>query len=536
MAIDTDTRQESRFGEVSRLKGVVFEYVTLGASLFGIVALAILLGYVAIDAFGLEQADLRWYGTYFVTLVLPTLAFAAYAVRNPDVGAVAGGTLFRLFAGVAGGTAVVVLFIIADVQAWLLVYTFGLLPPVAAVVYARQTGARWATFPTPHLLFIVGTALGVYLKGPVDTFPTDWLIYLWTIAVPAAAIVGALTLQRTDDRRRAGLVAGGIVVGVAVGSLVVELLGLGLGRKTAAVFLVTLGVPTTAYVVRVLARHRERAVGLLAPVVIVGGALLGAYVVRAVGASQPEPWLDWQFLTSAPSRFPQEAGLYPAIIGSVFVISLVALLSFVLGVSTAIFLEEYAPSTGWQGTATRIIQVNISNLAGVPSVVYGLLGLGLFINLLNMGIGTVAVASVTLSLLILPITIISSQEAIRSVPDALRQASYGMGATKWQTVRNVVLPRALPGVLTGTILALGRAIGETAPLILIGFPTTMFSAPGGLFSKATAMPMQIYAWATFPQEEFRYGVVAAGVVTLLAVLLTVNSVAIYVRNKYQQSQ
>ena len=530
----TDTERQSGFGQVSRIRGLVFEYLTLAASLFGIVALAVLLGYVTIDAFGLESADAEWFGVYFLTLVLPVLAFAGYGYVNRNVAHVAGGTVFRLFAGVAGGTAVVVLFVIADVQAWFLVYTLGILPPIVATVYARR-GAQWATFPTPHALFVVGTALGVYLKGPIDTFPTDWIIYLWTLAVPAAAVAAYFSAQRTDDLRRGALVGGVALAAVVVGSLAVDLAGLGVGRGVAAIFLVTLGIPMTTFVVHVVDRG-DGIAGLFAPAVVVAGALLGAFVVRAVGASQPEPWLDWQFLTSAPSRFPEQAGLYPAIIGSVFVISLVALLSFVLGVSTAIFLEEYAPSSGWQGTLTRIVQVNISNLAGVPSVVYGLLGLGLFINLVGMGIGTVVVAAITLSLLILPITIISSQEAIRSVPDSLRQASYGMGATKWQTVKNVVLPRAMPGVLTGTILALGRAIGETAPLIMIGFPTTMFSAPEGLFSKATAMPMQIYAWATFPQEAFRYGVVAAGVVTLLAVLLTVNSIAIYVRNKYQQSQ
>jgi phosphate transport system permease protein len=532
MATDTERRQ-SGFGQVSRLRGIVFEYLTLAASLFGIVALAVLLGYVTVDAFGLESAAPEWFGVYFVTLVLPTLAFAGYGYRNRAVAHVAGGTLFRLFTGLAGGTAVVVLFVIADVQTWFLVYTLGVVPPVVALAYASR-GAQWATFPTPHALFVVGTALGLFLKGPIDTYPTDWLVYLWTLAVPAAAIAAYFSARRTDDLRRGATVGGLALVAVAAGSLAVDLGGLGVGREVASIFLVTLGIPLTTFVVHVIDRG-EGASGLLAPVVVVGGALLGAFVVRAIDASQPTPWLDWQFLTSAPSRFPEQAGLYPAIIGSVFVISMVALLSFVLGVSTAIFLEEYAPSSGWRGTLTRIVQVNISNLAGVPSVVYGLLGLGLFINLLGMGIGTVVVAAITLSLLILPITIISAQEAIRSVPDSLRQASYGMGATKWQTVRQVVLPRAMPGILTGTILALGRAIGETAPLIMIGFPTTMFSAPEGLFSKATAMPMQIYAWATFPQEAFRYGVVAAGVVTLLAVLLTVNSVAIYVRNKYQQS-
>lgn len=239
----------------------------------------------------------------------------------------------------------------------------------------------------------------------------------------------------------------------------------------------------------------------------------------------------WSFLTSAPSRFPEQAGIFPALVGSVFMLVFVALMSFPLGVGTAIYLEEYAPDNRY----TTLIQVNISNLAGVPSVVYGILGLALFIQLLDMEFGTVLVGAATISLLILPIVIISSQEAIRAVPDSLRQASYGLGATKWQTIRDVVLPKAIPGILTGTILALGRAIGETAPLIMIGVATSVFSIPDGPFSKFSAMPMQIFAWVDFPQQEFQHGVVAAGVVTLLVVLLTMNGIAIYIRNKYQRS-
>jgi len=265
--------------------------------------------------------------------------------------------------------------------------------------------------------------------------------------------------------------------------------------------------------------------------------------VGALGASQPSPWLDWQFLTSPTSSLAANAGLYPAVIGSVFLIILVSIFTFVFGVGTALYLEEYAPANGPLGTVTRLINVNISNLAGVPSVVYGLLGLGIFVNIdiqfgpvvyAGLGAGTVLTAALTLSLLILPIVVISAQEAVRSVPDSLRQASYGMGATRWQTIRNVVLPRSLPGILTGTILALGRAIGETAPLIMIGAVATKYTPPSGLFDTLTAMPLQIYTWAFLPSAEFRYGVVAAGVVTLLIVLLSMNSIAILVRNKFQQ--
>ena len=252
--------------------------------------------------------------------------------------------------------------------------------------------------------------------------------------------------------------------------------------------------------------------------------LLANVAVDAVG------WLDWQFLTSPPHPNPYQAGFLPALVGSVAIMLLIALITFPLGIGAAVYLEEYAND----GYLTRFIQLNIANLAGVPSVVYGLLGLGLFIGLLNIGYGSVLVAAFTVALLILPIVIISAQEAIRAVPDSQRQASYGMGATKWQTIRNVVLPRAMPGIMTGTILALGRAIGETAPLIMIAAPTTVFGIPNSLLSKVSAMPLQIYNWASYPQTEFQYGVVAAGVVTLLVVLLTINSIAIIIRNRYQQ--
>ncbi|APW98531.1 phosphate ABC transporter, permease protein PstA [Halobiforma lacisalsi AJ5] len=264
-------------------------------------------------------------------------------------------------------------------------------------------------------------------------------------------------------------------------------------------------------------------------------ALLLNVLVDALAIFDPAngPWVDWAFLTNPPSfSNPYNAGFFPAIVGSIALMILIALITFPLGVGAAIYLEEYASD----GPLTRFIQLNIANLAGVPSVVYGLLGLGLFVGLLNIGFGTLLVAGFTVSLLILPIVIISAQEAIRSVPDSQRQASYGMGATKWQTIRNVVLPRAMPGILTGTILALGRAIGETAPLIMIGAPTAVFGVPNSLFSKISAMPMQIYTWADLPETEFQYGVVAAGVVTLLVILLSINSIAIVIRNRYQTQE
>lgn len=251
--------------------------------------------------------------------------------------------------------------------------------------------------------------------------------------------------------------------------------------------------------------------------------LLGYVSWDAIG------WLNWNFLTSGPSRFPEEAGLYPSIVGSVFMIALLIPITLVFGVGAAVYLAEYAPDNRF----TQIININIGNLAGVPSVVWGLLGLGVFVQLLGMDYGTLIAGSLTMSLLILPIVVISSYEAIDAVPDSYRKASYGMGATKWQTIRRVVLPRALPGIMTGTIIGLARALGETAPLIMIGVPTNVYSAPGSIFDKFSAMTMQLFAWTDYPQEEFQYGVLAAGVVTLLAVLLALNGLAIFIRHKFQ---
>lgn len=297
-------------------------------------------------------------------------------------------------------------------------------------------------------------------------------------------------------------------------------------------------------------RHREWATdsgtgidwrGRLFEGVCLGATLFGILMVLillvyvtldAFAITQPDtaPWLDWGFVTSPPSRFPEEAGIYPALIGSIMMVVVIVLSAFPVGVGAAIYLEEYAPNN----RLVELIEINIGNLAGVPSVVYGLLGLALFIRTLSMPAGSVIVGGFTVGLLILPIVIISAQEAVASVPDSQRQASYAMGATRWQTVRNVVLPESLPGIMTGTILALGRAIGETAPLLMIGAAATIFSAPDGPFDRFSAMPRQIFTWASQPSPEFQYGVLAAGVVTLLAVLLSMNAAAILIRNRYQR--
>lgn len=267
--------------------------------------------------------------------------------------------------------------------------------------------------------------------------------------------------------------------------------------------------------------------GILMVSILLMYVTLDAFAITQPGTS---PWLDWGFLTSVPSRFPEDAGIYPALIGSIMMIVIIALSAFPIGVGAAIYLEEYAPDN----RVVELIEINIGNLAGVPSVVYGLLGLSLFIRTISMPSGSVIVGGFTVGLLILPIVIISSQEAVASVPDSQRQASYAMGATRWQTVRNVVLPASMPGILTGTILALGRAIGETAPLLMIGAAATIFRAPSSPFDRFSAMPRQIFTWASQPSAEFQYGVLAAGVVTLLVVMLSMNAAAILIRNKYQR--
>lgn len=242
--------------------------------------------------------------------------------------------------------------------------------------------------------------------------------------------------------------------------------------------------------------------------------------------SQGLPYLNWDFLTNFSSRFPAEAGIKAALVGSIWMLGVVAPVSLLFGVGAAIYLEEYAK----KGKVTTFIQMNISNLAGVPSIVFGLLGLTIFVRMLGMGKSVLA-AGLAMSLLILPVIIVASQEAIRSVPNELREASYGIGATKWQTIIKVVLPSAIPGILTGGILALSRAIGETAPLVVIGIPVIIYFLPDGLLSEFTALPMQIFDWAKRPQEEFQY-VAAAGILVLMVVLIFMNSIAILIRNKF----
>ena len=235
------------------------------------------------------------------------------------------------------------------------------------------------------------------------------------------------------------------------------------------------------------------------------------------------PWLSWRLVTEMPSRIPERAGMNSAIWGSIWVVLGSAVLSFVLGLGTAIYLEEYAEKNRW----TAFIQTNISNLAGVPSIVYGLLGLVVFVDLMDMGRSVLA-GAFTMAILILPIVVISAREAIRAVPSSLRQASYALGATKWQTVRSHVLPVAFPGILTGVILAMSRAIGETAPLIVVGGASQVLFRPGSPTDPFMVMPLQIYNWTGRPQPEFEH-LAAAAIIVLMIVLLIVNSLAIGLR-------
>ncbi|HET7056441.1 MAG TPA: phosphate ABC transporter permease PstA [Thermomicrobiales bacterium] len=239
------------------------------------------------------------------------------------------------------------------------------------------------------------------------------------------------------------------------------------------------------------------------------------------------PWLSWHLITDMPSRKPELAGLNSALFGTIWVISLTALFAFPLGVGAAVFLEEYAP----KNRLTRLLNLNISNLAGVPSIVYGLLGLGIFVQVLQIG-RVILAGALTLALLSLPVIIIATQEAIRAVPISLRQAAYGVGATRWQVVRSHVLPAALPGILTGTILSISRAIGETAPVLVVGASAYIATRPSSFFDGYTVLPMQIYGWTQRSQDEFKNGLAPAGIIVLLAVLLVMNAAAIILRQKY----
>lgn len=274
-------------------------------------------------------------------------------------------------------------------------------------------------------------------------------------------------------------------------------------------------------------RHRRgalfTAVGFAATMVgVVALAILLVDVLRD-GVGQ----IDLAFLNSFQSRFPERAGIKAALYGSIWILALTAVISFPLSVGAAIYLEEYAP----KNRITRLIQLNIANLAGVPSIVYGILGLTVFVRALALQRSVIS-GALTLTILILPVMVMAAQEAIRAVPSSIREAAYGLGATRWQVVSQQVLPMAIPGILTGAILALSRAVGETAPLIMVGAVGFIASTPSGLTDRFTVLPLQIYDWISRPQEEF-HALAAAGIVVLLGLLLTMNAAAIILRNRYR---
>jgi len=248
--------------------------------------------------------------------------------------------------------------------------------------------------------------------------------------------------------------------------------------------------------------------------------LLGTVLYQGVGS------LSWDLLTRLPSRLPERAGIKAAALGSIWLIGLTTLISVPVGVGAAVYLEEYARD----GRLRRLIQLNIANLAGVPSIVYGILGLGLFVRALALERSVLA-GALTLTLVILPVVILTSQEALRSVPVSIRHASYALGATRWQTIWHQVLPVSVPGILTGIILAVSRALGEAAPLVAVGAVAYVSFVPSGLRDAYTALPIQIFDWSQRPQREF-HDLAAAAIIVLLAVLLCLNGVAVYLRQRY----
>jgi phosphate transport system permease protein len=254
--------------------------------------------------------------------------------------------------------------------------------------------------------------------------------------------------------------------------------------------------------------------------------LLGILLIHIT--RQGVGWIDWQFLSEFPSRFPDQAGIKSALWGTVWLIMLTGLISIPVGVAAAIHLEEFAAPT----RLNRFIEINIANLAGVPSIVFGILGLAIFVRWFAMGRSVLA-GSMTMSLLILPVIIMASREAIRSVPPSIRHAAFALGATRWQTVRHHVLPSAAPGILTGVILAMSRAIGETAPLIMIGALTYVAFVPESPLDSFTSLPIQVFNWASRPQQEFHH-LAAAGIIVLLVVLLAMNAAAIALRQRSQR--
>lgn len=259
---------------------------------------------------------------------------------------------------------------------------------------------------------------------------------------------------------------------------------------------------------------------------LVGLVLLAIFIgnILIEGASR----LSWDFITSLPSRRPERAGIFTAMMGSVWVLMLTTVISFPIGVAAGIYLEEYAK----QGRLSKLLEVNISNLAGVPSIIYGLLGLEIFARVMSLG-SSVLAGSMTLSLLILPIIIVATRESVKAVPQSIRDASFAMGASKWQTIYNQVLPASFGGILTGVILALSRAVGEAAPLIVVGALAYVPFAPKSPMDEFSVLPIQIFNWISRPQHGFIVNA-AAAIIVLLIITFAMNGIAIYLRNRWQK--
>jgi phosphate transport system permease protein len=275
-------------------------------------------------------------------------------------------------------------------------------------------------------------------------------------------------------------------------------------------------------------RRRARLSRLFAVVCMLATVLSVLVLVLLLVAIlyQGLPWLTTEFLTNFPSRFPAKAGIWPALVSSLWLIALTALLAVPIGVGAAIYLEEYARPSRWR----NLVQLNIANLAGVPSIVYGILGLALFVRALALERSILA-GALTLMLVVLPMIILAAQESLRAVPDSIRHASYALGATRWQTVRHQVLPAAVPGIMTGVILSISRALGEAAPLVALGAATFITFVPVSPADEFAALPVQIFDWASRPQAEFHH-VAAAGIIVLLTVLILLNATAVYLRYRY----
>lgn len=532
---DVDQLHQAAGTQFRQIRGQLFEATLLVATLIGIVSLFVLFGYIAFDAFRPLTASVQWYLLYFGTLVTPTTAFTWYARRHPAVRTANA----KAFAVVFGALTVsLVMYVVADsVSPYdVLIYLlFGTIPPLLVDMYARTTEDRTYTGPAIPVASIVGLAVAALfydLLRPLIGIAAQWIAYFGISTLPVAGVLGVVVARRWSPRR--GVIATTIVL---VSTLLVAggLLAAGVDPSFWVVFYSVFVLPVGYIVGSTVVTQSDGRIGVLGPFVLIGGVVVGAILERQLDIQGLESYLTPTLLLSSwDGLTASNAGVYPQIVGSIVIVGVMALLAFPVGVLAAVYLEEYAPKSGWIGRLATLLEVNIANLAGVPSVVYGLLGLALFRNTLGFGTGIVVSAAGTLGFLILPIVVVSAQEAIRSVPDSLRRASYGMGASRWQTLRNVVFPEAIPGILTGTILALARAIGETAPLVIIAVATTTYTPPEGLFSAAAALPLQIFAARSNVDAAFRHGIVPATAVVLLVLMLVMNATAVVVRNRYER--